>query len=346
VRVVREDLIYPLERVSPALSYRESVEQATCFVFRGGFVHAYDEKLYARAPLPEGLELEGAVHAKKLMPILKSLSCEHVEIHQEEDRLVIMKMGKKKWMERYRPVMDPNVKLPIDDIDEPKEWTPLHESFSDALAIVQECAGKDRDLYYTVCVHVHPERLEAIASTAGPAGRYRLKTGVRKACVVERDVIKHVIASGVEELGETAGWLHFRSGEFRMSCQRQVDKYPDLGDVFVKKGNKVILPASTTEVTERCEKFTEDDKENNLLLVELRPGWMRFHGGGAGGDGDAFKPCDYEGPPVAFQMSPKVLKGLSDKGGEAFVADDKLMIDGGRWQFVVGLVPAPEKAER
>jgi hypothetical protein len=346
VRVVREDLIYPLERVSPALSYRESVEQATCFVFRGGFVHAYDEKLYARAPLPEGLELEGAVHAKKLMPILKSLSCEHVEIHQEEDRLVIMKMGKKKWMERYRPVMDPNVKLPIEDIDEPREWVPLHESFSDALAIVQECAGKDRDLYYTVCVHVHPERLEAIASVAGPAGRYRLKTGVKKACVVERDVIKHVIASGVEELGETAGWLHFRSGEFRMSCQRQVDKYPDLGDVFVKKGSKVVLPASTAEVTERCEKFTEDDKENNLLLVELRPGWMRFHGDGAGGDGDAFKPCDYEGPPVAFQMSPKILKGLSDKGGEAFVADDKLMIDGGRWSFVVGLVPAPEKVER
>jgi hypothetical protein len=346
VRVVREDLIYPLERVSPALSYRESIEQATCFVFRGGFVHAYDEKLYARAPLPEGLELEGAVHAKKLMGILKSLTCDEVHVHQEEDRLVLKKMGRKTWTDRYRFVMDPQVKLPIEDIDEPKEWVPLHESFSDALAIVQECAGKDRDLYYTVCVHVHPDRLEAIGSTAGPAGRYRLKTGVKKACVVERDVIKHVIASGVEELGETAGWLHFRSGEFRMSCQRQVDKYPDLDDVFVKKGRKVLLPASLPEVVERCEKFTEDDKENNLLLVELRPGWMRLNGRGAAGDGDGFRPCDYEGPPVAFQMSPKILKGLSDKGGEAFVADDKLMIDGGRWSFVVGLVPATEKAER
>lgn len=346
MKVQREDLIYPLERVSPALSYRESIEQAQCYVFKGGFVHAYDEKLYARAPLPRGLKLEGAVHAKKLMPILKSLTCEVINVTQKEDSLEVLKMGKTNWTDRYLFTMDPKVKLPIEDIDEPKDWTEIHESFSDALAIVQECAGKDRDLFYTVCVHVHPERLEAIAGIAGPAGRYRIRTGVKKACIVERDVIKHVIRSGVEELGETAGWLQFRSGQFLMACQRQVDKYPNLDDVFVKKGRVIDLPASLPDLVERCEKFTEDDKESNFLRVELRPGWMQIKGEGAAGKGEGFRPCEYDGPPVKFQLSPKILKGLSDKGGKASVADDKLQISGGRWDYVCGLVPVQEKAER
>lgn len=353
MRLSRDELLYSLERVTPALSPGETFEQATSFCFKDRFVHAYNRKLYCGAPLPAGLELEGAVYSKRLLAVLRKLTADVIDVKAEDDKLTVRTFGRgskgDKLKDRGVFVMDSKITLPLQDVDEPKVWKPLNESFSDALAIVQEAAGKDREMYYTVCVHVHPEWLEAIASVAGPACRYRFEdgTGVDKPCLVERDIIKAVVASGVEEIGETDGWLHFRSGEYRMSCRRELDNFPDLSDLFGRKGfKKVILPASLNEAAEICEYFSSEEKDRNLLSVDIRPGAMRVHGEGLTGNATGFRDCDYDGPPVSFYLSPALLKNLVEKGGVAWIGDKRLMVDGGKWRSVVALSAAPEKETR
>jgi hypothetical protein len=341
MKVNRDDFLYALERVTPALCSKGDFEQSTCFLFKGGCVHAFDKKIYCRAPLK--VPAEGAVDAKRLLTALRKLGVEELTV-AHEDEFLIFSYGRNN-RDNFRLKLQPQITLPIEDVDEPENWQTLHESFSDALSIVQECAGKNRDLYYTVCVHVHPKWLEAVAGTAGPACRYMLPTGVSEACIVERDVLKCVVASGVEEVGETKAWLHFRAGDYRLSCRREVESYPKLGGLFLDKGSPITLPASLKEVAEMGEIFSSETRDENLLLVRVSGGQMVVKGEGKTGDATGVRECEYTGPDLEFYVSPGLLKSLTDKGDEAFLKPESILIDGGKWRFISSLA-VPQRAER
>lgn len=331
MRVVRDDFLHSLERVQCGLSQGEGVEQATSFIFKGGQVHAFNKKLYCSSPCPS--PAEGAVPARPLLLALRKLTAEELEVSQEENHLCFRYGKKLKYKIALK--MESTIALPFDTIDEPRKWKPLHESFSDALSLVQECAGKDRGKYVCMCVHVHPEFLEAFDGVQGMS--YSLKTGVRNPCLVEREVLKHVVASGVDEIGETDSWLHFRGAGIRMACLRMADPYPDLEQFYRNKGKRISLPASLAEHVEVCEIFSSEEKDANMIMVEIGGGEMKLMGRGASGKAEAYPVCDYDGPPVKFCLSPTLLKGLSEKSNEAFIGDGKLWIEGGKWQYVTAL---------
>src|SRR5687768_8123530 len=91
MRVVKDDFLHALERVQPGLSVIEGVEQGQSFVFRDGFVHAFNKKLYARAPCP--CPVEGAVRAKSLLTALRKLVTDEAELSDEEGHL-LFRFGK------------------------------------------------------------------------------------------------------------------------------------------------------------------------------------------------------------------------------------------------------------
>lgn len=333
MRVIKDDLLHALERVQPALSDKEGLESAGRFFFSGGEVHAFNKKLYCASPCP--FPVEGAVHSK-LLGALKKINSEEVEILKAKGGVEV-RFGRKSRDSVF--VASEDVPSPADVVDCPEEWAPLHESFSDALSLVQECAGKDRErMYVATCVHVHPKWLEA--SDGKQACFYKIKTGVKSPCLVERDTLKHVAASGVDEIGETQAWLHFRGNGLRMACRREVADYPELRHVFDEDGEPVTLPSSLAELAELCEEFSKEDKDNNVLIVEIREDMMRVEGRGSVGHAEGFRPCVYSGPDVKFCLSPALLKGLTEKSNECYVNENTLIIDGGKWCYVTAVAEA------
>jgi len=331
MKTTRDDFLHALERVQPAISEKEGLEQAGHFLFKDGRVHAFNKKLYASAPCP--CPVEGAVHAK-LLPALKKAKADEITLSSKDGNLLIS-FGKKD-RNKICIATEPQLQMPIDLVDEPDEWNPLHESFSDALSLVQECASKDREkMYVATCIHVNPKGLEA--NDARQACRYRLETGVSSPCLIERDVIKHVVASGVDEIGETAGWLHFRGPDIRMACRREVETYPEIGKFFKNDGVEVTLPSTLAEYAELCEEFSKEDKDNNQLMVEIRKDMLRINGKGTVGYATSYLPCVYNGPPIKFALSPALLKGLTEKSNQCFIGERTLVIKGGKWSYVAAL---------
>lgn len=330
MKLEREELIRALESVEPGLSPAETVEQSSCFCFVTGRVYAFNMRLFCHAGsgLPD--DMTGAIPAKSTLHAIKHMPDEYLNVSVEEGCFVLKGSGRKAGI-RSSPVV-----IPIDKVERPETWTKLDESFSDAVSLVQGCAGKDPNKFVTTCVSVTPKWIEAFDNRQ--AARFKVDTGLTESCLVERDSIKHVVAAGISEVALTQSWIHFRSPEgVHISCRRFVEQFPALGSVYDVKGDKLILPKSLPEVVELAERFATEDRDSPKITVEVKKNKIRFTAEGVTGYAISWRDVQYSGAERKFSLPPDVLKGLAEKGGSCVVSDQRIVVNGGRWRYAVAL---------
>lgn len=333
-RVNRSELLSHLEAVSPGLSAKDILEQSSCFVFRSGQVMTYNDEVACRAPsgLPE--EFTGAVAAAPLLNILRKLPEDDVEIEGKETELIVRGKRRESGIK-----MEANITLPISGVEKPLKhgWRELPGRFSDAISIVQECAGRDQDDFALTCVHITPDYVEATDSFQ--IARYKLKTGFAKEFLVRRESIKHVLDLGMTHVNETESWVHFKSpASVILSCRRYSENYPALAEYMKLTNPKpATLPKGLVSAAENANIFSQENADSNNLLLFLEPGRVRIRGEGVSGWYTEWKKLKYAGASMSFLISPKVLIELVTKHNDCLISSDRLMVDGGGWRYVTSL---------
>ena len=302
LRVKRELFLQRLNEVAPGLSPKEVVEQTRCLVFQDGQIKTFNEEICCRTTSDLPKDFTGAVQAAPLRVILQKLPEDEIILEQREGLLVVKGKGKETGIR-----MEKEILLPVAAVETPKKWQTLNTDFTDAVSIVQECAGKDESKFIWTCVHIHPKWMEACDNFQ--LTRYTLDTGVEKPILVRRDAIKYVPGFDLSEIAETDSWLHFRGRNgLMLSCRRYEDEYQDLSPILKFKGEKAVLPKALIEAAERANVFSEENTDNNQIMVELRPGKLRIRGEGSTGYHLEIKRLKYAGPPMKFMVSPKLLR--------------------------------------
>lgn len=338
-RCNRPELLRLLETVQPGLSAKETLQQSSCFVFRNGWVATFNEEVCARAKTGLPAEVHGAVKAEPLLKLLRQIPHDEVLVFVDEARFCVRVEGKRTeaWVR-----LEADILLPISEVEKPESWQPLAEEFEEAVTIVKESAGKDDEQFLTVCIHVHPEYLEACDRYQ--ATRYRLATGVPEPFLVREKSLRHVVALGLTRMGVTETWLHFRNDAgLVLSCRRYVEDYPDMAPLLDFRGEPASLPPGLVAAARLGEIFSSEDKDNNRVTVTLREGAMVVEGTGTSGGVKKGLKLKYHGEPTSFQVSPVLLASLGEKGQDCEIGTNKLRIDGGRWVYVTCLSPVQEK---
>jgi DNA polymerase III sliding clamp (beta) subunit (PCNA family) len=335
-KVKREDFLHKLEEVQPGLSARAIVQQSNCFGFLNGEVITFNEDVACRVKSGVGKELKGAVQAGPLVEMLKAYPDEEIEVLVKKGVFLIKGKGK---VTKFR--MEAEVLMPMEAVEKPGSWNPIHKDFTDAIGIVESCASSDRTRFDWTCIHITPKFMEACDDHQ--LARYNLKTGVEKPTLVKRDSLRHIPGLGMTEISETAGWLHFRNAEgLVMSCQKEEGQYDDLSEHFKIDGQKVVLPKALGETVARAEVMSKENANKNLILVETHGGQMRVRGEGSIGEHIEMRKIKYDGPDMAFAVSPKLLIELVDKYTDARLSPSrKLKVDGGKWTYMACLLTPP-----
>lgn len=330
MKVNRQEFLNSLELVSPGLSSREIVEQSSCFAFNEGVVTTYNDEIACQHKTPfTGV---GAVQAAPLLAILRKLVEDEIDVAATDEGLLVVKGKRRKAGIR----MESELRLPFEDVEKPKKWKPLAEDFAEALQVVEQCASKDESVFAMVCIHLHPEFMEACDNYH--AARYMLETGVQKPCLVRRDSIKHIIDLGMTDFSETAEWLHFRNKQkLILSCRRDVSEYPDLSKLYKGKGVKTSLPKGLIEAVDKAEVFSAENTDANQVRIELQPGRVRLRGEGASGFYQEIKKLEYEGDPMDFFISPILLRELIQRHSSCQVCGQTLKVKGNKFVCVTSL---------
>lgn len=343
MKIKREEFLRKLEMVAPGLLPREiGVEQATCFVFQNKEVMTYNDEISCRSESGLDKSFNGAVQAKPLRAILHKLQEDDLEVELKNGEMVFTGKGKSTGIR-----CEKDITLPINIVEKPETWKRLHDDFGDAVDIVQQCVGKDESMFAFTCLHLHPKWIEG--SDNFQLTRYRLKTGVSESTLVRKEAIKHIVNIGMVEFSETKAWIHFRNAAgLVMSCRRYMEEYRDLTALLDVQGEPASLPKGLAEAADKAEVFSAENIDENQVLVELKPGKVRIKGQGISGWYKEEKKIAYDGQPMSFMISPKLLSQLTTKHNECVLGKGRLMVDGGKYIYVTVLRKTPEakKAEK
>jgi DNA polymerase III sliding clamp (beta) subunit (PCNA family) len=314
MKVNREELLKQLESVTAGLSTRETVEQSSCFVFKNKRAITYNDEM--ACSIDCCLDVEGAIQAMPLLNILRKLKEDDLIITVDNNELHIK--GKKRWAGIR---LEKEIQLPIDSVEEPGKWKTLPEKFTEGLAIVEQCAGKEEAFFYVTCIHICPDYIEACDNHQ--LSRYYMETGVKEPTLVKRDSLKHLIALDMTKFSMTAAWMHFKNpAGLMISCRRySEEEYPNTGKELKHEGEKIILPKGLKEAAERAQVFSSENPESDVISVKIRPGKIKVEGIGVSGWFRESKKVKYNGESLSFTITPKLLMELVQHHNECQILE-------------------------
>jgi len=333
-RVNRADLLQLLEAVQPGISPRGIIQQSNSFVFKDGYVMTYNDEVACRAKSILGKSVTGAVQEKPLLAILRKLVEDEIDVDVQDGEMLVT--GKKR---RAGIRMDAEIELPIDKVEKPDDdkWKKLHEDFTEAVTMVQECASADQSHFVITCVHIHPKWIEATDNYQ--LTRYKIKTGISEPTLVKRDSLKYVTSLDMTEFAETPNWIHFRNATgLVLSCRRYMEQYPDISPIMeMGESHPATLPKGLAEAAEKAQIFSSENGDNDVVFVELVPGKLRIKGQGTSGWYQEVKRLTYNGDSMSFLISPTLLIELTKRHNECAISSDRLRVDGGKFVYVTVL---------
>ncbi len=331
VRVNRESFLGVLRSVEPGLAKKETLEQSNSFIFRKGRVLTFNDEIACRAPSGLSKEFTGAVAAKPLLALLDKLKEETIHVEPDGGELIITgEKGRSSGI-----LMDAEIHLDVDAIEEPGEWRQLPEGFAEAVSLVATCAKGDASYLYRVCIYLTPKWIEACDNYQ--ITRYRIRTGVTENYLLRQESLSQVTALGVTEISESAAWAHFRfpASGLTVSCRRYLEEFPDLSKLLeVGNAQPTVLPKALAEAAERAEIFSAENADDNKLHIEMSPGKLRIKGEGTKGWYRERQQVTYQGPPIRFLISPKMLKEILQRHNEVLISAERLKVESDRWQYV------------
>lgn len=329
MRINREQLLNQLESVMPGLSTREIIEQSSCFVFEDNTVHTFNDEIACSKETD--LSIKGAVQAIPLINLLRKLQEETLEITVHKGKLLIK--GKKR---RAGIRLEEKILLDMETWESPKKWSAIAENLVDAVSMVQHCAGNDESQFVSTCIHIHPDWIEACDNFQ--AGRYIIETGIKESVLIRKDSLKHIISMNMTKFSETKSWIHFKNpDELILSCRRFVEEYPDITSVLEVKGSPILLPKGLKEAAEKAEIFSSENVEDNEVKIHLENGKVKIKGEGVSGWYSEIKKAKYNGPPITFTISPKLLTELVERHNKCRISKDKLKAKVGKFSYVTVL---------
>lgn len=327
----REALLHSLEAVAAGLALQqETVEQASCFVFKGGDVITFNAEVMCLYKSP--MDFEGAVPAQELMGILQKLPDDDVDVVVESGKCVVKGKGRR----RATIAMDDNILLPYEKVETAVTWHPVHADFAEGVTTVQTVSSKKDKRFVCACIRIHPHYMEALDNLQ--MIRYTVPTPITVPMLVRTNAIQFIPALGMTEMAETRGWLHFRNpAGLTVRCRRYTEEYPDLDSIMPQNCRPVTLPGGLANSVGLAEVFSGETKDSNQVLVKLRPGFLYIKGEGSKGKFEEEKPVTYDGPPMAFMISAKLLTELTKRQAECELGEKFLKVKGARFVYITCL---------
>lgn len=341
--LIREEFLAVLQAAEAGLSRNEKLEQSTCFVFERGMVFTFNEEVAVRAKSGLPVEFTGAVQSGTLLAFLKKVSERKLSVRAAGDGELLMRGTGRGAKFRYAE----KIQLPVDSVERPgkDDWRKLPPNFGEAVAVVQECTGKDESKTAMSCVHVTPACLESFEKFQ--ATRFKISMPVDDRFLVKPGGLKHVVSLDCTRVAVTDEWVHFRNdaGVF-ISCRRYDEAFPDLDPALSMEGGTTVeLPDGLEAAVGRAEIFSKENADENHLLVILEDGLMKVEAVGMSGRYWEDHSVKYGGDPLAFLIAPKMLQEVVKRSNKVRINQEKLKVKGPGWSYVTALTD-PESARQ
>jgi hypothetical protein len=330
----RKELLSQLDIISPGLAPRDIVEQSSCVVFKDGHIMTFNDEIACR--MKTNLKLEGAIQAATLIETLRKMTEDIIRVDVQENQIVVH--GKRRQIGIGR---EATILLPIDTLEEPGEWHPLPDQFSDAVDMVLPCCGKDEQKTALTCVHMFRKGIDA--SDNYQYGHYRMKMPVREDVLVRAFSMKHVVPMGVNEIALSPSWAHFKNSRgLVISCRRCSEDWQNYESFLEQEGTAAKFPKALAKAAELAAGISGQNADNNQVTITIKNSKLKIQADGVGCWSKEWKKVLYEGDDVTFRIDPTLLQRICNSHNNIEINDRVIIVRGNRFTYVTCLGEATE----
>jgi DNA polymerase III sliding clamp (beta) subunit (PCNA family) len=330
----RKELVAILSAINCALSTKEVVENATCFIFSNGKVLTYNDEVAISHPVT--LDLEGAIKGKEFLALLTKMTDEEVELVVQENtdgkpsRLLVSGV---KTQAGIRLEANCNIDEILGMLGEPSDWMALPETFQPSIDFCGFSVGKDMNKPLLTTIYCGSNF--TLSSDGNRITVCDLGDAVELVpfCLPSNSA-KELKAFLPVEYAFTEGWIHFRTKDNVMFSSRLM-----MGDYPAEKarsiamgatgatGAAVKLPNGLIDTLDRTGIFTSVGSTDRVQ-VKLADGLLTVRGEGESGWCQEEARVRYHGDAVEFEVAPEFLKQILQHTTETVIGSNLLSFSG------------------
>lgn len=342
-----KDLVGVLNRVAPGLGVKENDIQANCFLFSKGRVYTYNDEVSVSCKLPKGMkEIKCVVQAKEFLQLLSKMKEEEINIEATKNELCLSSRRTKANF-----LIEEEIKMPVADIEIPKDFSELPSDFLYALKCCLPIVGKDMSKPLSTCIHLADNL--AIVCDVDKAGRYVFDGDFFKKHIYLPGASAKVVSRfDVVDFAVGGGWIHFGCKDNTIVSARTYydgQEMADFSHLLGQKGTVIELPKDLAGALERSGIFAEarTGTEGTLedIYVELTIGddWCVLNCDSSIGSYQEKVRVQYDGPRLVFSTSPELLLTALESNRKCEVCENFVKIYDDSFCHLVAVSRTTEK---
>ena len=330
----REQLLNILNILRPAVATKDIVEHADSFIFKDGLVWGYNDEIAISHPLPEGLNLTGAVIAEPLIKLLDKMKDTEISLTTDEKELRI----KTKNSEAGIPLkVSDDFLVEAIPMPEQDDWKTVPAGMIKALSLAARSASTD--MSKPILTHVHTkDGLIIGCNNFGLTVCQVEGLGKEPWPLLPAAVVPHLVRFDPDMIAITKGWIHFvNKNDCILSCRSGTGDYPDIRGLLKVVGKEITFPKELADVLGRAGIFSETEfASDQRVTLTAGKGALKVEGRGPVGwfeETVAFESKET----FSFTAHPEYIITAMDFGRKMVLGEKALMLKGKNFTHIISI---------
>ena len=330
----REQLLNILNTLRPAVATKDIVEHADSFIFKDGLAWSYNDEIAISHPLPEGLDLAGAVLAVPLLKLLEKTTGDEISLESDEKELRIQTKNSKAGI----PLKVADSFL-VEAIPMPKQddWNDIPEGMMKALSLAARSASADMSKPILTHVYIH-DGLIIGCNNFGLTVCQVEGLGEEPWPLLPAVVAPHLVRFDPDMTAFTKGWIHFvNKKDCILSCRAGTGDYPDIRGILKVTGKDITFPKELSGILERAGIFSETEfASDQRVTLTAGKGVLKVEGRGPVGWFEETIPFESK-ETFTFSVRPEYIITAMDFGRKMVLGEKALMLKGKNFTHVISI---------
>jgi len=335
----RKELVAAFDAVAPGLATRDMLANAQSFVFYGGRLYTYNDKVAVSIGMPDGWDFEGAVKAAEWHKVLRKMDADEVSV-EFDGTVLTCTCGRA----RVEVKTESEFAKHHETMGFPDKWAPLPDKVLEAIRRASVCAGRSLSRPLLMFVHVKGDTVKA-------TDNHRLLVNTVKGAkmpefLVPASAVPELLSFGCTQVGRTEGWLHFKAPSGVVYSCRTLDPkgYPDFAALLEVEGEELDFPKDLSAGLQRAREVLDPKEAQPAVEVLINSKVLQITAEGPYAKFKERYRVTFEGD-TAFRINPDLLADALRMSATAIVGDKRIRMASGDAGFVhiVGLMAKTEE---
>lgn len=316
MKINREELQEILTKLRPGLAKRETVEQATHFIFTGEEIVTFNDQICIHYPFKSDFEF--SVKADEFYKIISTLPDFKLKLSLEEN---ILKLDTQTTRAGLSIVVDPD-HMVVELVEKVREtigeWKSLPENFIQGMYLCLFSASKDAQKGPLVCISIANSSIVSCDNYRASIFHLDESANLDSFLIHSRDAAELVKFPDIREYSVSDNWTHFKNKDGVMFSARKFwDEYKNISSVFefdYDNSQKITLPKELKDIVSSCAVMAggDIDAERHVKL-SFKNGWVTCSSEKDIGWIQKTIEVDYKGKLIEFNVNPSFFSQVLEK---------------------------------